>query len=419
MRSKVKGLYTNPFIRNVSTLAAGTVISQIIVIGASPLLSRLYRIEDFGNLSVFTSVSIFFAVLSTGRYELSMGLPETGSKALQLYRLIIRIGLIFSVLYGFSLLLLRELFGGQNNFSFLTGKTAYLSPLYIFLIAVYSAQGYWFQRKKKYKLITMASAIQVISTTIVSIIFGKLGMSHGLISGLVIGVLISVLFYLKKDKDLLKIVPSTGIKSVALEYKNFPRYMIFSDLSLAASQQFIPILLAFLYTKNSIGLYAMANRMIRLPNIVITSAIGNVFRNEAIDEVREKGNCKQLFINTFKKLFIMAVPIYALVYVLSPKIFELFLGSKWLEAGYYARILSIMLLFEFITVPLSTVFNIRNKQKKLARFQFINASFACIMLYAGFYLQNDIKWSLILYSGISSIISLIILWYSYKCSLDA
>jgi O-antigen/teichoic acid export membrane protein len=63
-------ILNNSFFRNVTTLALGTVISQIIVLASSPLLSRLFTVADFGVLSIFTSISVFFAVLSTGRYEL-------------------------------------------------------------------------------------------------------------------------------------------------------------------------------------------------------------------------------------------------------------------------------------------------------------------------------------------------------------
>src|SRR5690606_20177707 len=137
----------------------------------------------------------------------------------------------------------------------------------------------------------------------------------------------------------------------------------FSDLSLAASQQFIPIIFSILYNTSIVGFFSMANRMIRLPNIVITSAIGNVFRNDAIDEIREKGNCLNLYKSTLKKLILISFPVFFVIFLISPFSFGWFFGEEWVEAGYYVRILSLMLSIEFIATPLNSMFYIREKQR--------------------------------------------------------
>ena len=189
--------------------------------------------------------------------------------------------------------------------------------------------------------------------------------------------------------------------------------MIFSDLSLTASQQFIPLIFSVLYSNTIVGLYSLANRMLRLPNIVLTSSIANVFRNDAIDEIRNKGNCEELYISTFKKLIFMSLPIYILVFIFSPKIFVLIFGVKWEMAGYFARVLSTMLLFEFVATPLNTIFYVREKQKIFMRLQVLNAIIGGILIYLGYNLFNDALYSLILFSAGSIIFNLILLFKSY------
>ena len=80
-REVINRVKTNSFLQNVAILSSGTIISQLIVIATSPLLSRLYSVESFGTLSIFTSFTVFLAVLSTGRYELALGLPSGNNKA--------------------------------------------------------------------------------------------------------------------------------------------------------------------------------------------------------------------------------------------------------------------------------------------------------------------------------------------------
>jgi O-antigen/teichoic acid export membrane protein len=417
LKEQLKQLSRNQFLKNVSTLVFGTIISQAVVVLSSPLLSRLFSVEAFGILAIFTSFTIFFAVLSTGRYEFAIGLPESDDKALKVFKLIIYTGASVSILYFVIIFLLKAVFKIYDKTGFLVQNESYIAPLYIFFIAIYSALGYWKQRKKEYKKITIANALQVVSTTIFSILFGTLKFDSGMIWGLIIGVFTSGFYLFFTEKKLIKtIIRQKDIKSVAKEYYSFPRYMIFSDLSLTASQQFIPILFSALYSTTVVGFFAMANRMLRLPNIVITSSIGNVFRNDAIDEIREKGNCEQLYKSTFKKLVWMSFPCYFVLFIISPYIFEIIFGEKWYDAGVFARIISVFLLVEFIATPLNTLFYVREKQKLLMRLQFLNAILGGIMIFLGAKLFMSPSISLVLFSLNSLVFNILFLFLSFKIS---
>ncbi|PIF47086.1 O-antigen/teichoic acid export membrane protein [Chryseobacterium sp. 52] len=418
IKSIFNNIKSNPFLRNVAILSSGTIISQLIVIATSPFLTRLYSVEAFGLLSVFSSFAVFFAVLSTGRYELALGLPDDNRKAAKIFKLIIYIGACVSVLYLILIFLLKDIIHIQDKTGFLTNNQVYLAPVYIFFGALYSALGYWNQRDKRYKRITIANAFQVIGTSIFSMLFGVLKFENGLILSLILGIIISSTFLLLTDKKLLDELADSnkGILEVGKEYSSFPRYMILSDLSLTACQQFIPILFSALYNTTIVGFFSMANRMIRLPNIVITSSVGNVFRNDAIDEIRNQGNCEKLYNSTFKKLLLMSFPIYLIIFAVSPKLFSIIFGAKWEVAGYMARILSVALFFEFISAPLNTLFYIFEKQKILMRLQMANAILIFISIFLGYYLKNDYLLSLTFYMIVSVLSSLVFLYFTNNLS---
>lgn len=406
---------SNSFFKNVAILASGTIISQIIVIAFSPLLSRLYSVEAFGLLSLFTSYMVISAVASTGRFELAIGLPEKDSDARKLFQLILFIGFFISIIYLGIIFILKEFFMDQLELQILNYWWIYLAPLYIFFIAVFSGSVYWLQRKKKYKKITFANALQVIITTICSVVLGFMKLSEGMIFALILGIIISSLYIILSESDLKNdLFVFKGIKQVGIEYISFPRYMLFSDLSLTASQQFIPILFSVLYSTTIVGFFSMANRMLRLPNIVITTAIGNVFRNDAIDEIRKNGNCVDLYRSTFKKLVAMSLPIYLFLFLISPYLFVVVFGEKWYEAGMFARILSVLLLVEFIATPLNVLFNIREKQKILMRLQFLNAIMGGVMIFLGFKIFNSASVSLILFTINALIFNIVFIALSYR-----
>ena len=415
MKQKVQQIFRNQFLKNVSTLAFGTLISQGLVVASSPLLTRLFSVEAFGVLSVFTSITVFFAVISTGRYELAIGLPKKNSEALPIIKLILFLGFGISLLYLFGIILFKDILQIHDQSGFLDHSSSYLAPIYVFFIAVYSALSYWNQRNKKYKLISISNAVQVIAATVFSIIFGLLGFKEGMVWSLIIGIVIACLFILIKEKLLSQIwAQKEKMLPVAKEYQSFPRYMIFSDLSLTASQQFIPLLFSILYSTTVVGFFAMANRMLRLPNIVITSSIANVFRNDAIDEIRKTGDCKALYESTFKKLIFMSLPIYLIVFLVAPFLFKFLFGEVWLEAGYYARIIALFLGIEFIATPLNTLYYVREKQKFLMRLQFFNAAFGALAIYFGSVLFNDARISLVLFSVNAVFFNLLMLFFSYK-----
>ncbi|MDR6158521.1 O-antigen/teichoic acid export membrane protein [Chryseobacterium sp. SLBN-27] len=417
-RDIINTVKTNAFLQNVAILSSGTIISQLIVIATSPLLSRLYSVESFGTLSIFTSFTVFLAVLSTGRYELALGLPSGNNKASAMFKLIIYIGVSVSFIYLLLIVLLKDILKINDKTNFLSGIYAYIAPLYIFFGAIYSALGYWNQRNKNYKKITFANAIQVISSCILSLLFGLLNYNGGLIWGLIFGIVISTGYLFFTDKKLIKYLKlqSYSVKKVAKEYYSFPRYMIISDLSLTACQQFIPILFSVLYNTTIVGFFSMANRMIRLPNIVITTSVGNVFRNEAILEIREKGNCEHLYKSTIKKLIFISFPLYILIFIISPQLFTFVFGKAWEPAGNFARILSTMLLVEFIATPLNTLFYVVGKQKILMRLQVMNSVLIFISIYSGYYFFNNYYISVVLFSGVSILTNIVFLMFTNKLS---
>jgi O-antigen/teichoic acid export membrane protein len=112
-------------------------------------------------------------------------------------------------------------------------------------------------REIKYKKITFANAIQVITSCIFSIILGILGYNNGMIIGMVMGIFSSILYLSLTDKELRNYLKSQPgeLKNMAKEYSSFPRYMIISDMSLTACQQFIPILFSVLYNTTIVGFF--------------------------------------------------------------------------------------------------------------------------------------------------------------------
>ena len=160
---------------------------------------------------------------------------------------------------------------------------------------------------------------------------------------------------------------------------------------MAFSQQFIPIIFSSIFTSAVVGYYAMANRLLRLPAIVLTTSISDVFRNEAVERVRDNGNCSSLYKKTVSRLIVIALPIFTIIYLVSPFAIKLVLGEKWLMSGYFAQVLCILLFFEFISQPLNSLFYIFEMQKIYMRIQFLNSVLGVLVIYASYKFFEDAK----------------------------
>ena len=413
-------LNENAFFKNVSTLAAGTILSQLILFAASPLLTRLFSAADFGILALFTSISTIAAIITTGRYELAIGLPKKDEDGANMVGLVIFLGGLVSSFYLFVIFVLKSLnINFIHHIQLLNLPVAYLIPVFTFFAGVCSAFQYWNQRKKNYKRIAFGNAVQVVGATLFNVAFGLLGYkTFGLIWGLLIGQICGslTLFLTLYYNGYLKSIQLSKFKSNALEYSSFPKYLIISDFSLSISQQVVPIIFSILFNSSIVGYFSVANRMLRIPSIVLTSSIGNVFRNDAIDTIRTTGNCKRLYISTFKKLVYLSVPIYVLIFSIAPWIFSVFFGKSWIQSGYFAQIICIMLVFDFVASPLNMLFYILNKQKIYMRLQFLNSIIGILLIILADKLFGSPFYSILFFAFNSAVFSLISLYITYNFS---
>lgn len=172
------------FSKNVLTLMTGTTIAQAIPIAISPILTRIYAPEDFGIFALFVSVVGIMAVISTGKYEMSLILPRKDSFAYQLLILSGIIVLVSSIIYLFSVVIANTFYSIDTIY--------YLLPLTVLFIGLNNTFDKYNNRIKNYKLMSYQRLIKTTIESIVSIAFMVFfHLKTGLIWGFVLGFLIS------------------------------------------------------------------------------------------------------------------------------------------------------------------------------------------------------------------------------------
>lgn len=404
-------------IRNTVSLFSGTLFSQILVMVLSPVLTRLYPVKAFGDFAIFSAITAFVATLSTGKYELALSLTSSDNDSYKILKIIHRISLVISIIFFVSIIVFKFFFI-HNVMGFFTLPEIFIAPVYVYLVGIQTGLNYWFQKYKRFNILSIGIVIQAVIMSGVSIILGYyFNMKNGMIIALPLSILSVVVFFLLKEINLVKNVFSQKkIIPLIRTYSIFPKYSILSDFLIVISYQFTPIILSILYNSNIVGFYVLANRITRIPNIFTSSALASLFRPEFTEKINNNGRCDHFFSFVLKRLFLSSF-LFLLVFLLfSPIIFVKLFGEQWIEAAYISQILSFSLCFEFVASPLNVIFQVRKENRVLMNLQLLQTFFSILGLYLGYSFYSSHYHSLFFYSIASIIFNAISIFLAYRLS---
>ena len=266
--SKVKDLLkSNTSLKHITMIAGGTTLAQLVNILATPVISRIYSPEDFGVAAVFMSVVSILSVISALRYELAIPLPKTERYADAAVLISFLIQIIF------VLILTIIVYLASDNFMY-KARLEVLIPYKIFIsvgvlgTGIYGMLTQWAIRRQCFNVIAKTKITQITAGIITKIVLGVLRISPlGLILGDIVskmGGLGSLLIGILKERSLPK-WNFQDIKRVAIRYKNFPLFDIWTAIFNVAGYQLIPYLSLIYYDSRTTGYFAMANNLLMLP----------------------------------------------------------------------------------------------------------------------------------------------------------
>nr|WP_277606388.1 oligosaccharide flippase family protein [Acinetobacter sp. NIPH 2699] len=375
--------------KSVGLLVGGTAGAQLLLVAATPLLTRLYSPSDFGLLAAFVSLLAFLTVIASARYELAIHLPEkieetVAVTVLSFIFLVLTtvVTVIFTILFAESI---SALLKAPELASYL-----WLLPLAVFFVGLYQICNAWCVRQKEYKAIASTKLIQSIVTLLIQLSTFKwaaLGLVLGQAFGQGAGSLKLSLQAIRNTKEFRK-VQFVQIKAVAKRYKSFPIYSTWTGLFNTASLQLAPLVFLSLFGATIAGLYALTLKLVSLPVSLIGQAMGSVFLSEAPKAHRE-GRLNTLVLQFNKKLLQMGCLPTAVLIVFGPELFAFVLGEQWYKAGEYAQWLAPWIFLQFQWSPLSNLTVVLELQKEalvsqlLTFFARFGALFAAISLGLG------------------------------------
>lgn len=392
------------FTKSILTVLGGSTVSLALPLISTLWLVRLYDAAiDFAPFALYTSFCATLTAFGNSHYTNAILVADNERESVSMVRLTMLINIIVAVvslllLVGFRVQLLDFLHAGDSFYTMV-----WLVPLTVLLMGVNAAFTQWAYRFKQFKRVAVNRVMQAFITVFCQTIFGILYKNlQGLILGYFIGQFISaiVLAYrcLHNDPQLKAPITVPELKKDAKKYNIFFRFQTPADIINVFTQQMPSFLLSKFATAASLGYYGQAYRLLVAPSSLITGAIADVFRQQANQDYREKGNALAIFMRTARMLAAITILPCLAVAIAGPWIFGFLFGAEWATAGVYARILVIMLLPKFIVSPLSYMYIICRKQVEDFFIHIYILLSTFLAFYLGYTLYGTVEMMLLFFS---------------------
>ncbi len=407
------------FTQNVLTLMTGTVIAQAIPIAISPILTRIYTPEDFGLFALFFAILSIFSVVMNARYENAIMLPKKDEDAINIFALAFLINLLISLFLFLIVLIFNEdithILGDKRISLWL-----YFIPISLFFVGLFNILNIFNNRKKNYKDIAQSLWLKSLIMAIIQL---GLGFIKDGATGLISGQIISQFFAnmrlsanIWRDKKLIYSINKIKIIALAKKYSNFPKFSLPSALSNVLSGHLANILISSFFSVATLGYYSLVQRVLGIPSVLIGRSMGQVYYEEGVKEKNRTGKTSKVFMATLKKLLIVGIPSFILLFFTVERLFIIVFGEEWAVAGEYAQLVVPMFFFRFIVTSLSSTYDIFQKLKIEMIWQLV-LLIGTVLIVVFFHLIDiDFKILLIALSFFISIMQLVSLYIMKKIS---
>lgn len=392
LRSLKSDYLRSEFVRNALTLISGTTLAQFVAILVTPILSRIYSTEDFGELSLYMSITGILSVVSTMRYEMAVVLPEKDEDAVNIMALSFLIASGWSIISLIAIVLFGDLFLDYlDNAN--TGGFLYFVPLLVLILGMIQVLNFWSIRIKTFKnnaysRIGNAAVNNGLALGFGYTINGSFGLLMGFFFAQVASFFILSRGLIKNLGKYLKEISWEKIKKNAKRYRNFPKINTLHALVDSFQDNGIIFFMKNFFGISVLGSYSFAYRLLKVPTGLISSAISQVFMEKATKAVQKGESIRPLILRIYKIVFLIGAPFFLILFLFAPEIFAFVFSEKFREAGVIAQILIPWMFLNFVANSASGVPVIFNRLDIPFLFTCIDICLKILSLYIGWYFKS-------------------------------
>ncbi|HIF9150945.1 TPA: lipopolysaccharide biosynthesis protein [Photobacterium damselae] len=334
-------------------ILTGNAFAQLIVIFTTPILTRLYKPDDFGSLAIANGLILTLGVIGCARYDQLVFKYNNRRDWNKCYTNAIFYAYVI-ILSTFPILFFfREYIGIYYLFSIpILIFTFSLSQIYSSILSVVS----------NYTKITQSLIIKSLFIFISQyILFDYLG-KEGLVVGLVVGQVVQSLFLfilVKKEKEFYfqrELVSRPSRDSIMSSLQS---------LSNSFSSQLPSLFIPFRYGLELMGYYSMALRLTYIPITFLSNALRPFVLGEINNNINNKDNLyKTITLFTLLLILVAIIGIF-LINIFAADFFVIYAGPGWEVSGKISGILSFWILLAFSNILSTSYLTVFSKFKQL------------------------------------------------------
>lgn len=333
----------------------GSAGSQVLIVAATPLLTRLYSVEAFGVFAVFmasVNVARTFACL---RYDRGILLADHATELRGVTALAagLAVGVALTS-FCFSVILFWVLdFGWPEivGYSLATG----LGILCVGLLNTQQSLANRLDRQRAISASQLGEATIVVCVQIlVAEVLPATGLLVGFIAGLIAANIILGMHIAGVLRGLLSEARWLDIKTSASRFQQLPLMNAPSAVLTAAASRGPPVLFAAFFGAHAAGLLGLCYRVLSGPAAVVGRAASMAILRTATDRDTSLG-ARGMVLRVGGGLLLLGAPVYLGIFAVGQEAFSWIFGAEWEEAGVYAEILALALLLRFAIAPLNNL----------------------------------------------------------------
>lgn len=345
---------------SVGVLMFGTLAAQVISFGSTPILSRLFGPEAFGQYGLFMAMMTLLASTSGGRLELAVSLPRQERTSQHIAAAARFLALAVTLA---AMLLVTAALGVAGALLDASGQPLWLLaiPPVALLIAW---NGTYAQQNLRALEFAIQARLRFLQSALYLGIAVLLGWAGFVSSGLIVATFATqaliFLFHHRRNRQAI-----SGLRrasAVVRRYRDFPTKQVPATL-IETGTAYLPVLfIAPQFGSTVAGYFFFAQTVLRQPVAFLSNSIGEIYRQWLSRQVAHglpahQGTIKAVLLLTALSVAIF-VPIIALAHWLVPLAF----GVKWSGAAAYFQVFALISAFQFVASPISSAFFILSRQ---------------------------------------------------------
>lgn len=358
-------------LRSIAIVSSGTIAAQVIVVAASPILSRLYDPDALGIVTVFNSVLSVLIVVAALRYEFAVPVPKAEKEAASVLVLTFVVLAGMCVVGTVGLVALRPVLGGLRDSPDFWWYVVML-PIALAANGAFAILTFWAIRRQTYGLVAKAQLLQAIVQVGAQIGLGAagvvpIGLVLGAAGATVVSLVPIVMFVARHDAELLRHVRRADVRAAATRFRRFPALSGSAAFLERAAKELPFLFFAGLYGKAAAGSLALAQRVLETPIGLIAAAVSQVYLGSTAATLRESGPSSPAVLTARLRkmlagMLVVATPLLVGVLTLGPWVIVTVFGGDWRQAGDFARIMVIMYVAQGIVSPTGGTLDLLERQ---------------------------------------------------------